>query len=231
MVNSQAKLKEINAQGRAYDFIKESILSLSFRALAHLSAENIAASLGISRTPVREALSRLEQDGLVVKGEMNGFYVRPITLKEIIDTYKVREALEVAAGLEALPYIDGSIMKRLEILIEKSATLLDPQKYAEFVSVNRLFHAEIIGATKNSMLEKIMDPIHDRVRLVGATLILKHAPRQQEVYEENKFILEAFKSKDPVMVKFAIENHIKKAKEHIMKLAKDDAEKIILGPF
>ena len=110
-------------------------------------------------------------------------------------------------------------------------TLLDPQKYAEFVSVNRLFHAEIIGATKNSMLEKIMDPIHDRVRLVGATLILKHAPRQQEVYEENKFILEAFKSKDPVMVKFAIENHIKKAKEHIMKLAKDDAEKIILGPF
>jgi len=126
-MNSRPTLHEVNAQEKAYEFVKEGILTLSLKPNSHLSAVGLAEALGMSRTPVREALSRLEQEGLVIKGPLNGFYVRAIRLKEIIDTYRVREALEVEAALEALPLIDKTILERLGVLLEESRALIQSE--------------------------------------------------------------------------------------------------------
>ena len=100
MVNAQP-VEQPNAQQTAYEYIKEEILALRLAPNARLNAIELASRLELSRTPVREALSRLEQDGLADRDVGGGFRVHALSLKEIVDTYKAREALEVEAALEA----------------------------------------------------------------------------------------------------------------------------------
>jgi ferredoxin-NADP reductase/DNA-binding transcriptional regulator YhcF (GntR family) len=133
-MNSYApELIESNAQSRAFDFIKEEILSMRLRPMQRLNAGELALQLGMSRTPVREALSRLQQESLVARDVGGGFSVRSITLGEILDFYRVREALEVEAALEALPHMNAQRLATLESLLRTAKSLLHPSKYAEFV--------------------------------------------------------------------------------------------------
>lgn len=224
MTNSQA-----TAQHRAYAAIKERILTLRLRPLERLNAGDLARELEMSRTPVREALVRLEQDGLVHREDGGGFQVRPITLKEIVDVYRVREALEVEAALDALRHLDDALLDRLARLLKEARALLRPEKYAEFVLANRRFHAEIVRASKNEFYDKIMQPIVDRVRLVGAMLIKLHAARQKEVFEENEQIFLALHSRDPVRVEKAVRYHVARAREHATTLLTRDQRQLYVG--
>jgi DNA-binding GntR family transcriptional regulator len=230
-MNSLTDGFEPSAQHAAYNFIKEEILSLRLRPNSHLNAIGLAAQLEVSRTPIREALGRLEQDGLVAR-EANtntGFRVRAITLKEIIDVYKVREALEVAAALEALPNLTLDVLRELDATLAESEGLLDRAKYAEFILVNRKFHALLVTASGNGMFKIIMAPISDRVRLVGAMLIQLHAPRQREVLDENLAILEALRIGDPVRVEESVRAHVRRAREHAANLLSRDHDRLYFG--
>jgi DNA-binding GntR family transcriptional regulator len=209
---------DTNAQSRAFDFIKEEILSMRLRPLQRLNAGEIASKLGLSRTPIREALTRLEHDRLVIRDEGGGFSVRPISLREILDFYRVREALEVEAALESLPHMSPALIAKLWALLERAELLLEPTKYAEFVLANREFHAAIVEASGNSAFDLIMAPIVDRVRLVGAMLIRLHAPRQAQVYEENRSILLALESGNAAEVERAVRAHVQRAREHAERL-------------
>ena len=228
-MNSRPTLHEVNAQEKAYEFVKEGILTLSLKPNSHLSAVGLAEALGMSRTPVREALSRLEQEGLVIKGPLNGFYVRAIRLKEIIDTYRVREALEVEAALEALPLIDKTILERLGVLLEESRALIQSEDHGQFLVINRKFHQQILDATKNDFFSLLMGPIHDRVRLIGAILIRKYAARKQEVFEENQNIYLALIARDPEALEKAVRTHVRKAREHAAQFLIEDGQQLILG--
>jgi len=222
-------MSEITAQHTAYAAIKEGILTLRMRPMAHLKAVDLAVNLKMSRTPVREALVRLEQDGLVRRVDAGGFEVRPISLKEIVDVYRVREALEVEAALQALNFVDDALLKRLAKILQEARALLKPDKYAEFVAVNRKFHAEIAKASQNDFFDKIMQPIVDRVRLVGAMLIKLHAPRQKEVFEENEKIYLALKAQDPDLVEKAVRFHVTRAREHATTLLSRNQQQIFVG--
>lgn len=222
-------MTEATAQHKAYNQIKEGILTLRLRPLVHLKAADLAHKLRMSRTPVREALVRLEQDGLVLRVDGGGFQVRPLSLKEIVDVYRVREALEVEATLEALAYIDDAVLGRMAEILKEARSLLKPEKYAEFVYANRKFHAEIAKTSGNEIFEKIMQPIVDRVRLVGAMLIQLHAPRQKEVFEENEKIYLALKARDPDLVEKAVRHHITRAREHATALLTREQRQIYVG--
>lgn len=222
-------MSEITSQHKAYAAIKEGILTLRARPLSHLKAVDIAEQLKMSRTPVREALVRLEQDGLVQRVDAGGFQVRPISLKEIVDVYRVREAIEVEAALQTVKYVDDVLIKRLGGFLEEASALLKPETYAEFVAANRKFHAEIIRASRNSFAEKIMQPINDRVRLVGAMLIKMHAPRQKEVLVENRKIFAALKARDPDELEKAVRLHVTRAREHATALFSRSQEQIYVG--
>jgi DNA-binding GntR family transcriptional regulator len=228
-VNAQKKILNVNAQEKAYEFVREGILTLSFKPNTHLSAVSLAQTLGMSRTPIREALSRLDQEGLVYKGQSNGFYVRAIRLKEVIDTYRVREALEVEAALEALPLIDSQTLEKLGSLLKESKALIDSPDDAEFLVINRKFHKQIQDATKNDVFSLLMGPIHDRVRLIGAILIRKYAARKREVFNENQDIYLALVKKDPVALESAVRIHVRKAREHATKLLIEDSQQLVIG--
>src|SRR5688572_25561436 len=100
-------------QERAYTYLRDRILNLDYKPNAALRTQAIAAELELSRTPIREALSRLEQAGLVAREGGWGYRVRSISFKEAMDVYKVREALEVEAVREALPVLDEPTLAHL----------------------------------------------------------------------------------------------------------------------
>jgi DNA-binding GntR family transcriptional regulator len=166
---------------------------------------------------------------LVYKGQSNGFYVRAIRLKEVIDTYRVREALEVEAALEALPLIDSQTLEKLGGLLKESKALIDSPDDAEFLVINRKFHKQIQDATKNDVFSLLMGPIHDRVRLIGAILIRKYAARKREVFNENQDIYLALVKKDPVALESAVRIHVRKAREHATKLLIEDSQQLVIG--
>jgi DNA-binding GntR family transcriptional regulator len=207
-----------NAQAKAVAFIKEEILSLRLKPMQRLNAGTLATQLGMSRTPVREALSRLAQDGLVTRDEGGGFFVQPLALGEIVDFYRIREALEVEAALEALPHLNAQRLAQLRSLLAEAEALLDPANFAEFVLANRRFHAAIVEASGNRAFALVMAPIVDRVRLVGAMLISMHVARQREVFEENTRIYEALKAGNPKRVEAAVREHVRLAREHAERL-------------
>ena len=211
-----------SAQQTAYEHIKEEILTLGLVPHARLNALEIAAQLKLSRTPVREALGRLEQEGLAYKELGGGFRVHALTIKEIIDTYKVREALEVEAALEALPHLTDEMLDQFEAILRGSERFLAPATYAKFILANRKFHAAIVNATGNATLAKFMSPIADRVRLIGAMLMRSRAARQREVLEENLAILVALRTRDPKRVEEAVRAHIRLASGHASRLLSAD---------
>ena len=217
MMNAPAAVVEAPESGAhqtAYAYIKEEILALRLKPHSRLNANELAARLGISRTPVREALSRLEHDGLVQRESVGGFRVHAMSLKEIVDVYRVREALEVEAALEALPQLTPELLEELAALLAAGESLLDPASYAEAILANRRFHALIVRTSGNAILEAIMRPVADRVRLVGTMLIQRHSQRSREVLDENKAILDALGTCDPARVEEATRNHERRAREH-----------------
>jgi DNA-binding GntR family transcriptional regulator len=221
MVNSrsiQPADETQNAQQVAYDYIKEEILALRLAPHGRLNAIELASRLKLSRTPVREALSRLEQEGLADRDVGGGFRVHALSLKEIVDTYKVREALEVEAALEALPHLTDEVLDRFEKILRGSEAWLAPSTYARFILANRKFHAAIVQASGNGMLEQLMAPIADRVRLVGAMLIRARGTRQREVLDENLAILAALRTRDAVKIEEAVRAHVRLATEHTASL-------------
>ena len=217
MVNSQ-QAESPNAQQQAYEYIKEEILSLRLPPHARLNALELSVRMELSRTPVREALTRLEQEGLADREVGGGFRVHGLTLKEILDTYKVREALEVEAAHEALPNINDELLDQLDKILRSSEALMSLSTYSKFIVGNRRFHAAIVKASGNAMLEQLMAPIADRVRLIGAMLVRGRAARLKEVLDENQAILDALRTLDAQRIEEAVRAHVRLARDHARNL-------------
>src|SRR5690349_7914995 len=135
-----ARMSDDNSQERAYRYLKDAILNLDFAAHAPLRAQSIAHALKLSRTPVREALSRLEQEGFVVRAGGWGYVVKPVSLKEALDLYKVREALEVEAVREALPNLDKPALERLRECLKRAGEEIKRQRLNRFRDNAREFY-------------------------------------------------------------------------------------------
>lgn len=230
-MNSQeaTSTKPSDAQVEAFSYLKEEILAWRFRPLQRLHAGQIAAHLEMSRTPVREALSRLVQDGLVARGDAGGFFVKGLTLREIIDYYRVREALEVEAAIEALPRMDEHDFDNLASILDRAKALLAPASYVEFLSTSRAFHSYIMDASGNVAFRALMGPIIDRVRLVGAMLIARHPRRASEIHKENVKILEALRSADVEALELAVRAHVRQARLHAEKFLSASSSSLVLA--
>src|SRR3546814_12316078 len=96
-----------------------------------LSTLQIASTLRLSRTPVREALNRLQQEGLVRRNGSWGYAVRAMELPELVGLYRVREVLEVEAALGAVDQLTDTDFAAMEKLLDRAARLLERQVYPE----------------------------------------------------------------------------------------------------
>lgn len=202
-----------NAQERAYQYLKEQITSLRLRPGDRLRAIAIADALSMSRTPVKEALGRLEQEGLVARSSGWGYVVKNVDLKEARDTYKVREALEVEAAREAIERIDKATLDRLRAILKTAETQWNRANVKEFRKCNREFHNLIAAASGNNVLLDQLAAIDGRVQRLGAMLFEHRLERGPESLSHNRAILEALARNDLNGVEQAVRSHVSDARE------------------
>lgn len=210
-MNASWQPSPCNAQEKAYQFIKEAILNFELTPAQRLIASDLATSLEISRTPVREALGRLEQEGLVVRAGGWGYLVKAIGVDDVLDLFKVREALEVEAVAEAVIHVERPTTDEFaKILATARSNRGNPGK---FVALNRTFHNGIAAAARNELLRSMLSIISDRVQMIGAMTVHQVPDRMNEILAENHRILGAMREKKAAAAKLAVRQHVRRGCE------------------
>ena len=153
----------------------------------------IAQRLGVSRTPVREALKRLESDGVVAFGLPRGLTVTKLTHRQILELYAVREVLEGAAARFAAERAAPFEIATLKQILAQHDGARTP---AEAADANRRLHEAIVGATHNAYLERVMNVMTDVLALLGTTTYAVPG-RIASGSKENAEIVACIERRDP----------------------------------
>jgi DNA-binding GntR family transcriptional regulator len=176
----------------------------------------------VSRTPVREALSRLEQEGFVRRDGGWGYIVCSVTLKDARELYKVREALEAEAVREAVAHAKSHDIAALDALLKKAEQARSRKKVPIFRLNTRAFHAYIAQLANNTLLARMLRELEHRVQLLGALVFENHPLRMDEVIQENRQILRALKRGDAAQAELQVRGHVRRAWEsYVMYVAED----------
>lgn len=208
--------KKKNSQEKAYVFLKNEIISLAIRPGSPIRTQEIAHKLKISRTPVLQALSMLEQDGFVRREGGWGYVVHPISQKEIRDLFKIRESLEVQAAVEATPNLNDTDYKLMESILREMSLLLEEKKFTELRLKSREFHLLIAAASDNELLHRLLTLTRDRVLLVGALHQNMRQSRAREVLSDTARIYQALLAKNIREVKASVLAHIRGSKRSLL---------------
>ena len=153
--------------------LRNKILAGEFPPGFHVQEIPIAESLGVSRTPVHEALTILAQEGLLLPGPKRGFKVRTFTIGEVLDAYEVRANLEaLAARLLAERGLQEQAKGILERCLEDGDRMLGKGMFGEkdqrpWLEMNNTFHTTLVDATQNTMLASFVEQSH-KVPLASA---------------------------------------------------------------
>lgn len=153
----------------AYE-IRAQILAGGFGAGSRLDQQALAHRFGVSIIPVREALKRLESDGLVRISPRKGAFVAQLTMQELTDISRIREPLEDLAVRLALPHLDDARLRQLEELNGKMARLAGRARPAVWSAMNRAWHFTLYEASESDLLVQMIATLWDRTTLYREVL-------------------------------------------------------------
>lgn len=166
---------------------------------------DLAKRLGISRTPVREAIRQLEADGLVVHVARVGAAVRSLDPGEVTELYEMRGVLEgTAARLAARAASDVEIEELGAINAEMAAARGDPARLYE---LNRQFHAALLDAARNRYLARSVAGLQKTLYLLGPTT-LEEDSRAVGAVDEHEAVLAALRQRDEQGAELAMRRHV-----------------------
>ncbi|MGU3586762.1 GntR family transcriptional regulator [Rhodococcus sp. C26F] len=141
---------------RAYEIVRERLVMLDIRPGEPINDDQLAEGLGFGRTPVREALKRLEQERLVVAYPRRGTFATPVDMTDLADISEIRKQLEPTAAARAARTASPSARARLSALAEKVAEIPDSADPREVLRQDVRVHREIYRASGNPHLEDIL---------------------------------------------------------------------------
>jgi DNA-binding GntR family transcriptional regulator len=171
MQDQMAPTLGVQRGDQVYAAILADITGGRYEPGAKLVIEDIAGALHVSITPVRDALARLESQGVVVRVPYQGSFVRAFEPREIQDLYEVRVGLEVLAVTLACGRIDAARLERLREHQRRGEAALAKGDLAAYQATNHAFHATILSAADNSLLFRMMGNISLQMQMMIAQTI------------------------------------------------------------
>ena len=188
----------------AYLWLRREISSLPWDQEAFLSENAIAEAAGVSRTPVREALLRLEAAGLLRRVPHKGAYVPALTAQDIESMMEVREVIEDWAVRKVTSL--GRLGSELDLLLHaQEESLADP---VAFIECDISFHKYIVHAAGNPALEELYDSQRFKQQRMGVKAIQDSQGRSDHVVAEHRAIVEAIRSQDSQIASAAVRSHL-----------------------
>lgn len=191
-----------------YDRLCDEIRSGVLRPGARLLETEIAARLEVSRTPVREAIRRLEADGLVGHEPRTGAMVRKLDYPEIMELYEMRTVLEGTAARLAARAASEMELEELRAINTEMAT--QAKDGARLVRLNRQFHARLMDAARNRFLLKSAETVEKTLLILGPSS-MELPERVREAVTEHDAVLDALAARDGIAAEAAMRSHMEKA--------------------
>ncbi|MEI7179356.1 GntR family transcriptional regulator [Pectobacterium carotovorum] len=170
-----------------------------------LQETRLAQQFGLSRTPIREALHRLEALGLVEPGPQRGLMIAQISYERLRQLFAVREGLERLAMELAVASASAEELELLQDMVEVEKTLTDSRKLHDH---NRLFHRQIYRATHNPYLNEMLENLRIHLSLLRGTTY-ESTERTEEARREHQAIVEALVRRDKDAAQDAACQHIR----------------------
>ena len=213
-----------NLTSLAYKSIKDYILEGRLDEDSRLTEEFLSGQLGISKSPIREALNRLEAEGLIRIEARRGAYLRSFSNKEIDDLYDVREALEVHAVQTAV--FPPALIKELRASAKRLRGHLKANDRTRYIDEDVGFHASIARATGNARLCDVLENIQNQIWLFRRKTYNLSSSSAPDAHDA---LVEALEKGDRAAAEQTMREHIsgvrKKLLEHLAQAAKPAAEK------
>ena len=199
---------------QAYQHLRERLVSGELSAGTQLSEPDLAKQLGMSRTPVREALRQMENEGLLDYEPRFGAMVRVPERDELGEMYAVREALEGYAAAEAAQKIGPPDLEKLEMAFRQMCDIadtfrdsgqgvLDADHLREFIQADLNFHKIVIAAAGNRYMSKILDDTRLLVRVFTATFWRYDTEKLAEAIQFHQRLLAAMRDRDSESARLA----------------------------
>jgi DNA-binding GntR family transcriptional regulator len=214
--NPRANPRELTRAESAYRRIKAAIFDFVLLPGEGFTETDIAERLGMSRTPVREALFRLELEGYVQVAFRSGWSVAPFDFRKLEELYDLRIVLECTAVdrlCAAEPMPDLGLLKATWMVAEKDRL----KDVAEVAALDEAFHSTIVSAAGNLEMARVHGDVSDGIRIVRR-LDFTQPPRITATYDEHAKILRAVLGRRADAAKLLLRTHIEASKAEVRKI-------------
>ena len=201
-------------RGRVYESIREDILNGRYPQHTELRETAIGTELGVSRTPVREALRQLELEGLVTIIPNRGAYVNAITAKDVKDIYSIRSMLEGLCARWATEEITKEQLDGMEEIICLTEYHTEKGNYGKLHELDSQFHERLYEASNSRILQHVLSDFHDYVKRVRKATIASEN-RSVKSTQEHRAIFEAIRDRKPDLAEELASQHIRRTIESI----------------
>ncbi|MFL6133829.1 MAG: GntR family transcriptional regulator [Nocardioidaceae bacterium] len=195
------------ATTRAYEFAKWAILSSVYPAGAVITESGLAHEVGLSRTPVRHALLRLEVEGLVTLHARRGAVVNSFSMRDVENILEVRVLVENHTAARSFDR-RKDLLPRVEAAHESMKRSRREHDTAAFTASDRLFHELIVDAAENEVLSSIYRSLRERQTLFTSVIMRGRDDRMVAAIEEHESILEALRGDDRQAFCDAVNRHL-----------------------
>jgi len=205
-----------NLSARVYDEVKREIFDFHRLPGDRFTEGEVAERMKVSRTPVREALYRLEREGYLQVMFRSGWRVRPFDFQQFEDLYDVRVVLELAAVRKLCEMENQAALAALKTLWLIPASERRTER-REVAQLDEDFHTALIGATGNAEMSRIHHDITERIRIIRH-LDFTQAERIDATYLEHGKILRAILQRKTEHAQLLLRNHIESSKAEVRKI-------------
>lgn len=207
-------INHLNISEKVYKTLKKQIINERLRPGERLIDNELASRFGVSRTPIREALTKLSNEGLIEILPRRGIYVKRLDKKDIKEIYQIRRVLEGLATREATPIIDEEQLKKLYSLFEKAKRSLNSDDWKSCMEFDIELHSTILSNCQN---DRLIGIVHNLNTLIHAfrVRLARDRERATQALKEHEAILEAVKARDVERAEKAMMEHIERTKKRI----------------
>lgn len=207
-------MEDYSLRSQVFQTIREDILKGKFKQYDELREATLGKELGVSRTPVREALRQLELEGLVEIIPNKGAYVTGISKEDVRDIYVIRSMLEGLCVRWAAEYITKEQLEELDEVILLSQYYLDKGNAEQLTELDGKFHQILYEASRSRILNHVLSDFHKYVQLARNNSV-KTEERARKSIEEHREILEAIREKDLDRAEKLANSHIMHVMENL----------------
>jgi DNA-binding GntR family transcriptional regulator len=209
--------RPVSLAGGVYDAIFGQLMSLNIAPGSRITVDSLVKEFNVSQTPIREALGRLEGEGLVTRTHLIGYRAAPqISRSQFDDLYELRLLLEPEAAAKAAQRIDDDEFERLRDLAEVMAEDDGDDariRYSNFARKDAEFHDRILEIAGNGLIRETLRLQHTHFHIFR---LMYHWRVTAEALDEHGAIMDALSRRDPAAARIAMRRHIKSSQARLL---------------